>query len=160
MRPTSTAKRERYVAGAHAILLNNKSYTINQILDIIEIKRDMASTWLSQCEEDGIEGLQDKSRKGRSNLLSENDLAVLQQLAEEHSHQLPVLYAKFQDKTGKVVSQYTLLLAVIVTSLCMESDSKALRSHRLLTQPKAERTGVPQPSGEADLPHRHQAIDH
>ena len=50
---------------AHAVLLNYKSHTINQIRDIIGVKRNMVSTWLSQREADGIEGLQDKPREER-----------------------------------------------------------------------------------------------
>lgn len=33
---------------AHAILLNHKGHTINQIRDIIGVRRDTVSTWLSQ----------------------------------------------------------------------------------------------------------------
>ncbi|WP_371829532.1 helix-turn-helix domain-containing protein [Vreelandella sedimenti] len=32
---------------AHAILLNPKGHTINQIRDIIGVRRDTVSTWLS-----------------------------------------------------------------------------------------------------------------
>ncbi|MBE0405313.1 helix-turn-helix domain containing protein [Halomonas sp. FME16] len=97
---------------AHAILLNHKGHTINQVRDIIGVKRDTVSTWLSQWEADGIEGLQDKPREGRPHLLSESDLAVLEQLVEEYPHQLPVLHARFQEKTGNVVSQDTLRRAL------------------------------------------------
>ena len=101
---------------AHAILLSHKGHTINQIRDILGVKRDTVSTWLSQWEKDGIEGLQDKPREGRPSLLNESELAVLQQLVEEHPHQLTVLHAKFQDKTGKVVSQDTLRRALKKTA--------------------------------------------
>lgn len=97
---------------AHAILLNHKGHTINQIRDIIGVRRDTVSTWLSQWEADGIEGLQDKPREGRPHLLSESDFAVLEQLVEEYPHQLPVLHAKFQEHTGNVVSQDTLRRAL------------------------------------------------
>ena len=78
---------------AHAILLSHKGHSINQIRNILGVKRHTVSTWLSQWEKDGIEGLQDKPREGRPHLLNESELAVLQQLVEEHSHQLPVLHA-------------------------------------------------------------------
>jgi|TARA_R110002012_G_C11545232_1_gene601856 transposase len=97
---------------AHAILLSHKGHSINQIHDILGVKRDTVSTWLSQWEKDGMEGLQDKPREGRPHLLNESELAVLQQLVEEHPHQLPVLHATFQEKTGKVVSQDTLRRAL------------------------------------------------
>ncbi|NOG31886.1 IS630 family transposase [Halomonas sp. TBZ9] len=97
---------------AHAILLSHKGHTINQIRDILGVKRDTVSTWLSQWEADGIDGLQDKPRDGRPNLLNDGEIALLQQLVEDHPHQLPVLHAKFQEKTGKVVSRDTLRRAL------------------------------------------------
>jgi transposase len=85
----------------HATLLSHKGHSINQIRDILGVKRDTVSTWLSQWEKDSMEGLQDKPHEGRPHLLNESELAVLQKLVEEPPHQLPVLHATFQRRQVK-----------------------------------------------------------
>ncbi|WP_339935390.1 helix-turn-helix domain-containing protein [Vreelandella glaciei] len=70
------------------------------------------STWLTQWEAEGIEGLYDKPREGWPNLFNKSDFVVLQQLVEVHPQQIPVLHAKFQEQTGKIVSRDTLRRAL------------------------------------------------
>lgn len=51
---------------AHAILLSNQGHTINQISQILEVRRDAVSRWLKQWEASGLDGLIDKPRSDLS----------------------------------------------------------------------------------------------
>src|SRR4029450_9418920 len=65
---------------AHAILLSERRYSIDQIADIYQVDRDRVSEWLDWWEEDQFAGLDDDPRSGRHPTLSENT-----QRSEEHT---------------------------------------------------------------------------
>lgn len=46
---------------AHAILLSDQEHTINQISEILQVRRDAVSRWLKQWEASGRAGLTDNS---------------------------------------------------------------------------------------------------
>lgn len=50
---------------AHAIILSNKKYQIQDISNILNSSRQSVSSWIKNWEADGIAGLLDKSRSGR-----------------------------------------------------------------------------------------------
>ena len=97
---------------AHAILLSNQGHTINQISQILEVRRDAVSRWLKQWEALGLDGLIDKPRSGRTPVLDESDHQRLQELVAEQPHQIRSLQARFEEETGKTVSTVTLRRAL------------------------------------------------
>lgn len=97
---------------AHAILLSHQGHTINQISQILEVRRDAVSRWLTQWEASGFNGLIDKPRSGRMPVLDENDHQRLQELVAEQPHQIRSLQARFAEETGKTVSTVTLRRAL------------------------------------------------
>ncbi len=50
---------------AHAILLSDKQYKIDDIANIFEVDRDTVCNWLNRWETEGFDGLDDKPRSGR-----------------------------------------------------------------------------------------------
>ena len=50
---------------AHAILLNDKKYSIDALADIFEVHRDTISRWLDSWEKKGVDGLKDAPKPGR-----------------------------------------------------------------------------------------------
>ena len=42
---------------AHAILLSDQGHTINQISEILQVRRDAVSRWFKQWEVSGLDGL-------------------------------------------------------------------------------------------------------
>ncbi|MCW5967850.1 MAG: helix-turn-helix domain-containing protein [Blastocatellales bacterium] len=50
---------------AHAILLSERRYSINEIADIYQTDRDRVSQWLDWWEQYEFEGLDDDPRSGR-----------------------------------------------------------------------------------------------
>lgn len=97
---------------AHAILLSDQGHTINQISEILQVRRDAVSRWLKQWETSGLDGLIDKPRSGRTPILDENDHQRLQELVAEQPHQIRSLQARFEEETGKTVSTVTLRRAL------------------------------------------------
>ena len=54
---------------AHAVLLSEKRYSVDQLADIFDVDRDTISTWLTRWEEGGAGGLDDDPRPGRPTTL-------------------------------------------------------------------------------------------
>lgn len=97
---------------AHAILLSAQGHTINQISEILQVRRDAVSRWLKQWELSGLDGLIDKPRSGRTPILDDDDHQRLQALVAEQPHQIRALQARLQEETGKTVSTVTLRRAL------------------------------------------------
>lgn len=97
---------------AHAILLSDQGHTINQISEILQVRRDAVSRWLKQWEASGLDGIIDKPRSGRPPLLDEHDHQRLKELIAEQPHQIRSLQARLQEETGKTVSTVTLRRAL------------------------------------------------
>jgi hypothetical protein len=58
---------------AHAVLLNSRGYSVDEIADIYEADRDSVSNWLDRWENDGANGLPDKEGRGRKPILNEKE---------------------------------------------------------------------------------------
>src|SRR2546425_6183232 len=58
---------------AHAILLRERRYSIDQIADIYQVDRDRVSQWLDWWEGDPFDGLYDDPRSGRPPKLTEHE---------------------------------------------------------------------------------------
>ena len=58
-------KSDDYRKRCHAILLSNRRYTIEQIMDFLEVSRGSVSRWFSLWRKSGIEGLKTKPGQGR-----------------------------------------------------------------------------------------------
>lgn len=54
---------------AHAVLLSDKQFAVNQLADIFEVDRDTISLWLDWWNEYQFDGLADDPRAGRPALL-------------------------------------------------------------------------------------------
>jgi transposase len=59
--PAPQRKRMR----AHAVLLSERHYSIDQIADIYQVDRDRVSQWIDWWEEHKFDGLDDDPRSGR-----------------------------------------------------------------------------------------------
>lgn len=50
---------------AHAILLSDKKFKIDELANIFDADRDTISEWINRWEEFGTKGLKDAARSGR-----------------------------------------------------------------------------------------------
>lgn len=69
---------------AHAVLLSNRRFSIDQIAAIYEVDRDRVSQWLEWWREFEFDGLSDDERIGRPPKLNTDEQAqVLEMIKEE-----------------------------------------------------------------------------
>lgn len=54
----------------HAVLLSNKGYTVEQIMDILNVVQSTVYNWFNKWAKQGIEGLKTKPGQGRKATLS------------------------------------------------------------------------------------------
>ena len=93
---------------AHAVLLNARAYSIDQIADIYEVDRDTVSQWLARWEDGGGTNLDDREGRGRPPSLNEKEQKQALQLVEKDPRSIQQGLAKIEKKTGKKISRDTL----------------------------------------------------
>lgn len=97
---------------AHAILLSNDDHTINQISEMLAVRRDTVARWLDAWERSGLDGLTDKERAGRPAIYDEQDRERLKALVTETPHQIKTVQARLQQETGKASCTMTIRRAL------------------------------------------------
>src|SRR5215468_3897829 len=82
VKPLTTEQREQLSAimksaapqrtrmRAHAVLLSERRYSLDQIADIYQVDRDRVSQWLEWWEAEQVEGLDDEPRSGTGHNLT------------------------------------------------------------------------------------------
>ena len=108
----SYAPQSGFRRRAHAILLSNKGYTINQISDILNAHRETVSIWLTLWDRQGLLGLKDDARSGRPPTYDEAARTRLKQLVKDQPCQLKAVQAQLAQETGKTACVMTLKRAL------------------------------------------------
>src|SRR5574341_1158290 len=102
--PASQRKRMR----AHAILLSERRYSIDQIADIYQVDRDRVSQWLDWWEEFRFDGLDDDPRGGRPPKLNPEKQQRAIEIVREEPRSTKQGLQRIADEIGKVISGDTL----------------------------------------------------
>lgn len=89
---------------AHAVLLSERGYSINQIADIYQVDRDRVSEWINWWNEFEFEGLDDDERGGRPPVLKEDEREKAVELVKEEPRSIKQGLQKLAAETGKVIS--------------------------------------------------------
>lgn len=97
---------------AQGILLSNDGHTINQISEMLAVRRDTVARWLDAWEREGLDGLTDKARAGRPAIYDEQDRERLKALVAETPHQIKTVQARLQQETGKTSCTMTIKRAL------------------------------------------------
>jgi transposase len=92
----------------HAVLLNSRGYSVDQIANIYEVDRDTVSRWLDQWEDDGTNGLHDQAGRGRKPSLNEKEQKQAIKIVEKDPRSAKRSLIKVEEKTGKKISRSTL----------------------------------------------------
>src|SRR5947209_15826876 len=71
---------------AHAVLLSDRRYSLDQIADIFEVDRDTVRAWLMRWDDDHTDGLDDDPRPGRPATLSTEETADRKSTRLNSSH--------------------------------------------------------------------------
>src|SRR5262245_17585317 len=93
---------------AHAILLSERRYSIDQIADIYQVDRDRVSEWLEWWEESQCDGVDDDPRSGRPPKLTEKEQKHAVKLTHKEPRSLRQGLTAIATKIGKTISRDTL----------------------------------------------------
>jgi len=87
---------------AHAILLSERRYSIDQIADIYQVDRDRVSQWLEWWDAAGSAGLDDDPRSGRPPKLSGAERQVALKIVEHEPRTLKTGLRRIAEEVGKL----------------------------------------------------------
>jgi transposase len=115
---------------AHAILLSERRYSIDQLADIYQIDRDRVSEWLDWWEEYQFEGLDDAPRSGRPPKLTDKEQKHAVKLALKEPRSLRQGLTAIASKVGKIISRDTLKRILVAEDYGWKRVRRSLRSLR------------------------------
>ena len=93
---------------AHAILLSERRYSIDQISDIYQVDRDRVSQWLDWWEEYNFDGLDDDPRGGRPPKLNQEEQKRAIGIVRKEPRSIKKSLKRIADEVGKLISGDTL----------------------------------------------------
>jgi transposase len=79
----TSENRLRPIKRAQAILLSNKGEKVNKISTLIDVSEYRIYQWFNRYEEDGYNGLFDKSGRGRKSLIDIKNKDVVEKVVSE-----------------------------------------------------------------------------
>jgi transposase len=115
---------------AHAILLSERHYAIDQIADIYQVDRDRVSEWLDWWEQYQFEGLDDDPRSGRPPKLTEKEQKRAVKLTLKEPRSLRQGLTAIATTVGKIISRDTLKRLLVAGDYGWKRLRRSLRSLR------------------------------
>jgi transposase len=103
-----SAAPQRTRMRAHAVLLSERRYSLEQIADIYQVDRDRVSQWLEWWEAEQVAGLDDGPRSGRPPKLTESERQEALTIALQEPRTLKTGLKRIADAIGKLISGETL----------------------------------------------------
>jgi len=92
---------------AQAILLSYKGKTVNEIVEILDLKHQAVWKWFRNFEKYGIKSLHEKSGRGRKSPLRDLNIDDVKLIAI-NCPSVPIINAKIRDKYNIKVSNETM----------------------------------------------------
>lgn len=115
---------------AHAILLSNKLYPINNIAHILDSHRNSVSTWIDAWKSCGIVGLFDKHIPGAPSKINDIELEKVKNIIEENMQSPKTIRAKIAEELGEDISQSTLKRLIKKINMKWKRLRKSLKDKR------------------------------
>lgn len=115
---------------AHAILLSDAGFTLNEISATFDVCRQTVAIWLKNWDAGGPGALLDKPRSGRPSKLSKDIKQAVIGLIHEAPRSLKTVLAQLTEKWSIVVSCSTLKRLCKQAKLCWKRVRKSLRAKR------------------------------
>jgi transposase len=125
---------------AHAILLSERRYAIDQIADIYQVDRDRVSEGLDWWEEFEFDGLDDDPRSGRPPKLTEKEQQRAVKLTLKEPRSLRQGLTAIATKVGKLISRDTLKRLWVAEDYGWKRLRRSLRSLRDETECRVAHT--------------------
>lgn len=115
---------------AHAILLSERRYSINQIADIYQTDRDRVSQWLDWWEQYQLEGLDDDPRSGRPPTLTPEEKKEAIEIVRQEPRSIKQGLKSIADEIGKIISGNTLKTILRAEDYLWKRMRRSARSFR------------------------------
>ncbi len=93
----------------HIILLSNKGYSVNRLVDIYGVTRKTISTIINNYETEGTVGLFDKLRSGRPTAMNSEEEEFILQMVAKDSRNLNKVLIELKNKFNKIICKQTLI---------------------------------------------------
>jgi transposase len=93
---------------AHAVLLSERRYSLDQIADIYQVDRDRVSQWLEWWEAEQLAGLEDEPRSGRPPKLTDVERRDALRITLAEPRTIKTGLKRIADELGKLLSVGTL----------------------------------------------------
>lgn len=93
---------------AHAVLLSERRYSLEQIADIYQVDRDRVSQWREWWEAEQVAGLDDEPRSGRPPKLNEAERPEARKLARQEPRTIKPGLKRIADELGNLMRGETL----------------------------------------------------
>src|SRR5499426_4448847 len=103
-----SAAPQRTRMRAHAVLLSERRYSLEQIADIYQVDRDRVSQWLEWWEAEHLDGLDDGPRSGRPPKLTEAERQDALTITMQEPRSIKTGLKRIADEVGKLLSGETL----------------------------------------------------
>jgi transposase len=115
---------------AHAILMSDEGYQVQEIAGVYNVCRQSVSTWIRAWNRAGLLGLRDKPRSGRPRTLSPAEEVEVMEWIEEEPRNIKQVLARIKDKFGIPISKDTLRRLCKKAGLVWKRVRKSLKSKR------------------------------
>lgn len=115
---------------AHAILLSDRRYSIDQIADIYQVDRDSVSLWIDHWESDQHHGLDDDPRSGRPRKLAPEQREQAVKVVLEEPRSLRQGLSVIATQLGKTFSLTTLKRLMVEAGYVWKRMRYSLRDYR------------------------------
>jgi transposase len=103
-----SAAPQRTRMRAHAVLLSERRYSLDQVADSYQVDRDRVSQWLEWWEAEQVAGLDDDPRSGRPPKLTEAERQVALKITLREPRSIKTGLKRIADEVGKHLSGETL----------------------------------------------------
>ena len=119
---------------AHSLLLSSQGKAITDIAETYQVNRVTVSSWITNWEALGAQGLYDKPRSGRPSKLTPEEQELAKQYLKEEPRSLKTVVDRLEKKTQKRISISALKRLAKKAGLRWKRVRKSLKS---LRDPKA-----------------------
>lgn len=109
---------------AETILLSNKGKTVNEIVELLDLKHQAVWKWFRNFKKDGIECLHEKPGRGRPSPLRNLNVDEVKKIAI-NCPSVPIVNAKIRDKFNIKVSNETMRKFLKNLQLKLDSSKKS-----------------------------------
>ena len=92
---------------AESLLLSNKGNSVNEIVELLDLKHQAIWKWFRNFKKDGIECLHEKPGRGRPSPLRNLNIDEVKKIALNCAS-VPIVNAKIRDKYKIIVSNETM----------------------------------------------------